>query len=89
MTQQSIELKLDDGVATITLAQPTRGNPFDEKFCVELNRIATECSINPQVRAVLNLGGSQQFSVAMDPKLNLAVVADQTNNRVLLVPLPH
>jgi hypothetical protein len=27
--------------------------------------------------------------VAMDPKLNLAVVADQTNNRVLLVPLPH
>jgi DNA-binding beta-propeller fold protein YncE len=45
--------------------------------------------LNPQVRAVLNLGGSQQFSVAMDPKLNLAVVADQTNNRVLLVPLPH
>jgi YVTN family beta-propeller protein len=48
----------------------------------------TTC-LNPQVRAVLNLGGSQQFSVAMDPKLNLAVVADQTNNRVLLVPLPH
>jgi DNA-binding beta-propeller fold protein YncE len=45
--------------------------------------------LNPQVHAVLNLGGSQQFSVAMDPKLNLAVVADQTNNRVLLVPLPH
>ncbi len=45
--------------------------------------------LNPQVRSVLNLGGSQQFSVAIDPKLNLAVVADQTNNRVLLVPLPH
>jgi DNA-binding beta-propeller fold protein YncE len=45
--------------------------------------------LNPQVRAVLNLGGSQQFSVAVDPKLNLAVVADQVNNRVLLVPLPQ
>jgi YVTN family beta-propeller protein len=44
---------------------------------------------NPQVQAVLNLGGSQQFSVAVDPKLNLAVVADQANNRVLLVPLLH
>jgi len=48
----------------------------------------TAC-LNPQVRAVLGLGGSQQFSVAIDLKLNLAVVADQANNRVLLVPLPH
>ena len=45
--------------------------------------------LSPQVRAVLNLGGSQQFSVAIDPKLNLAVVADQVNNRILLVPLPQ
>jgi 2-(1,2-epoxy-1,2-dihydrophenyl)acetyl-CoA isomerase len=66
MTQQSIELKLDDGVATITLAQPTRGNPFDEKFCVELNRIATECSINPQVRAVLIRAEGRFFSVGGD-----------------------
>jgi len=46
------------------------------------------CS-SPRVRAVLGLGGSQQFSVAIDPNLNIAVVADQANNRVLLVPLPH
>jgi len=45
--------------------------------------------LNPAVRAVVPLGGSQQFSVAIDPKLNLAVVVDQANNRVLLVPLPH
>jgi len=41
------------------------------------------------VRAVLPLGGSQQFSVAVDPNLNLAVVVDQANNQVLLVPLLH
>jgi DNA-binding beta-propeller fold protein YncE len=42
----------------------------------------------PQVRSILALGGSPQFSVAIDPKLNLAVLADQNNNRVLLIPLP-
>jgi YVTN family beta-propeller protein len=45
--------------------------------------------LSPQVRAIVPLGGSQQFSVAIDPKLNLAVVVDQANNRILLVPLPH
>lgn len=51
---------------------------------------------NPQVRAVLSLGGSQTSTlvlgpnaVAIDPKLNLAVLVDPDNNRVLLVPLPH
>lgn len=49
----------------------------------------------PQVRAVLALSGSQsfstllQFAVAIDPKLNLAVVVDKANSRVLLIPLPH
>ncbi len=50
-----------------------------------------------QVRTILGLGGSQPASstvvgpssVAVDPKLNLAVLVDQDNNRVLLVPLPH
>jgi DNA-binding beta-propeller fold protein YncE len=49
--------------------------------------IAANCPA-PQVRSILALGGSPQFSVAMDPKLNLAVLADQNNNRVLLIPLP-
>jgi DNA-binding beta-propeller fold protein YncE len=51
---------------------------------------------NPQVRMVLGLGGAQSSAlvlgpnaVAIDPKLNLAVLVDADNNRVLLVPLPH
>ena len=49
----------------------------------------------PQVRTVLGLSGSQsfstllQFAVAVDPKLNLAVVVDTANSRLLLIPLPH
>ena len=51
---------------------------------------------NPHVRVVLGLGGAQSSSlvlgpnaVAIDPRLNLAVLVDPDNNRVLLVPLPH
>lgn len=58
--------------------------------------IAAPQCVNPQVRAVLGLGGSQTSTlvlgpnaVAIDPKLSLAVLVDPDNNRVLLVPLPH
>jgi DNA-binding beta-propeller fold protein YncE len=52
---------------------------------------------NPRVRLVLGLGGEQPAastiigpnSIAIDPRLNLAVVVDEDNNRILLVPLPH
>jgi DNA-binding beta-propeller fold protein YncE len=58
--------------------------------------IAAPLCVNPQVRAVLALGGAQTSTlvlgpnaVAIDPKLSLAVIVDPDNNRVLLVPLPH
>lgn len=41
------------------------------------------------VQGILPIGNSSMFSVAIDPLTNMAVVADQANNRVLLVPLPH
>jgi len=49
----------------------------------------------PQTRAILGLPSSgqfsqtQQFSVAIDAKLDIAVVVDTNNSRVLLVPIPH
>ncbi len=50
-----------------------------------------------QVRVILGLGGSQSpasvpiapQAIAVDPRLNLAVLVDPDNNRILLVPLPH
>jgi hypothetical protein len=56
--------------------------------CPPVVGVTSSCP-NPQVQTVLGIGGSQQFSIAIDPKLNMAVVVDQSNNRVLLVPLPH
>jgi YVTN family beta-propeller protein len=56
--------------------------------------VAPSC-LGPRVRTVLDLGGTQTSTpvlgpnaVAVDPKLNLAVLVDEDNNRVLLVPLP-
>ena len=42
-----------------------------------------------KVKAVIPLPVSQQFGVAVDPSTNRAVVVDQANNRVLIVPLPR
>lgn len=41
------------------------------------------------VRALIPVDGSSQDSVAINPLTNLAVVADQSHNQVLLVPLAH
>jgi DNA-binding beta-propeller fold protein YncE len=51
----------------------------------------------PQVRQVLDVGAVEPVvsvvigpnSIAIDPRLNLAVAIDQANNRILLVPLPN
>jgi YVTN family beta-propeller protein len=42
-----------------------------------------------RVRDILALPNSQQFALDVHPGTNLAVVADETNNRILLVPLPR
>jgi DNA-binding beta-propeller fold protein YncE len=57
---------------------------------------ATNCP-TPQVHDIIDAGGLVSAaslvigpnSVAIDPRLNLAVQVDQTNNRILLVPLSH
>jgi YVTN family beta-propeller protein len=44
--------------------------------------------VPPEVRSILSVGGSPQFSISIDIQLNLAVLTDESNNRVLLIPLP-
>lgn len=68
MELTSFEFEITDGVAHITLSQAERGNPFDRRFCSEFNELATECSINPAVRAVLIDAKGRFFSVGGDLK---------------------
>ncbi|HEV2615042.1 MAG TPA: YncE family protein, partial [Candidatus Acidoferrales bacterium] len=42
-----------------------------------------------KVEAILPMGGSAEFSVAIDPLTNIAAVVDQANGRLLLIPLPR
>jgi len=45
---------------------------------------------NPfKTRHTLGLSGSAQFGVAVDQFTNLAVLADQANNRLLIFPMPN
>ena len=45
---------------------------------------------NPfKTRGTFGIGGSAQFGVAIDQFTNLAVIADQANNRVLIFPVPN
>ncbi len=41
------------------------------------------------VKAILPIAASQQFAIAVHPWTNQAVIVDQNNNRVLIVPLPR
>ncbi len=64
--------------------------------CPPNNNGVSNCPV-PQVRNVLDVGGVEPLnsvipgpsSIAIDPRLNLAVQVDQANNRILLVPLPQ
>ncbi|MTD45828.1 enoyl-CoA hydratase/isomerase family protein [Conexibacter sp. W3-3-2] len=62
----SLTLAVADGVATVTLAQGDRGNPFDATLCAELALVATECAEDPAVRAVLIRAEGRFFSVGGD-----------------------
>jgi DNA-binding beta-propeller fold protein YncE len=42
-----------------------------------------------KVKAVIPISLSQQFALAIDPRSNRAVVVDQNNNRILILPLPR
>jgi DNA-binding beta-propeller fold protein YncE len=52
------------------------------------NTISIVDSQTFKTRATLGISGSSQFAAAIHPLTNLAVIADQANNRVLLLPLP-
>ena len=44
---------------------------------------------NVRVREVLSVMASPTFAVEIHPRTNVAIVVDQNNNRVLLIPLPR
>ncbi|MGE0830636.1 MAG: enoyl-CoA hydratase/isomerase family protein, partial [Hyphomonadaceae bacterium] len=68
MELQSLLFRIENGVAHITLNEPERGNPMDEVFTREFSLVASECSVNRDVRAVLIDAAGRYFSVGGDIK---------------------
>ena len=64
LTAFAFEVK--DNVAHITLNQPERGNPFDQRFAEEFDWLATECAVRKDVRTVLIDAAGRFFSVGGD-----------------------
>jgi YVTN family beta-propeller protein len=66
---------------------------FQTSTLVTANNVSNTLSVmdylSQNVEAILPISNSAAFSVAIDPLTNLAVVADQINNRVVIVPLPY
>jgi DNA-binding beta-propeller fold protein YncE len=66
---------------------------FNSSTLVTVNTSSKSISvmdfIQRRTREVIAISGSSLLSVAIHPRTNLAVVSDEANNRVLLVPLPR
>ncbi len=66
MNLTAFAFEIEQGVARITLNQPERGNPLDRRFAEEFDWLATECTVNPEVRSVLIDARGRFFSVGGD-----------------------
>jgi DNA-binding beta-propeller fold protein YncE len=65
---------------------------FQTSTILTVNALSNSSSIVDsqtfQTKETLGIGGSSQFAAAIQTFTNLAVIVDQKNNRVLLLPLP-
>jgi 2-(1,2-epoxy-1,2-dihydrophenyl)acetyl-CoA isomerase len=68
MSYETIELRVEDSVAEITLNRPERLNAWNEQFGNELRKAILEDAADPRVRAVLVTGAGRGFSSGADLK---------------------
>jgi DNA-binding beta-propeller fold protein YncE len=78
------------GINPTSLAlNPQTGGIMTINFTGQTVSIIDTISSPFTTRRTFGLGGSAQFGIAIDQFTNLAVLADQANNRVLIFPVPN
>jgi DNA-binding beta-propeller fold protein YncE len=78
------------GINPSSLAiNPQTGGIMTINFTSQTVSIIDTISNPFTTRRSYGLGGSAQFGIAIDQFTNMAVLADQANNRVLIFPLPN
>jgi len=68
MTDKTIELRVNDGVAYATLNRPQAANALDLTMARDLFEVAIRCDAQPDVRAVVLTGAGRAFSAGGDVK---------------------
>jgi 2-(1,2-epoxy-1,2-dihydrophenyl)acetyl-CoA isomerase len=71
--KSAIQLVVEEGVATVTLTQPERGNPIDGAFCKEFRQVALDLWNERSLRAVHVRAEGKNFSFGGDIKRFVAV----------------
>lgn len=68
MSYETIDLKIRDGIAHLTLNRPQAANSLDVGMARDLMHAAIECDENPAVRAVVVAGAGRMFCAGGDLK---------------------
>ena len=68
MSYDTIDLRIEDGVAEVTLNRPERLNAWNQQFGEDLRSAILEDAADPAVRAVLITGAGRGFSSGADLK---------------------
>ena len=64
----SIELKIENNIAYITLNRPEVFNSFNREMALSLQSILDDCQVNPEVRAIVLTGNGKAFCAGQDLK---------------------
>jgi len=68
MSNNSIELKIENNIAYITLNRPEIFNSFNREMALRLQQILDDCDINTEVRAMVLTGNGKAFCAGQDLK---------------------
>lgn len=64
----SIELKIKNGIAYITLNRPEVFNSFNREMALRLQQVLDDCESNPDIRAMVLTGNGKAFCAGQDLK---------------------
>ncbi len=65
---ESIQLKIENNIAYITLNRPEVFNSFNREMALKLQSVLDDCESNPEVRAVVLTGNGKAFCAGQDLK---------------------
>jgi 2-(1,2-epoxy-1,2-dihydrophenyl)acetyl-CoA isomerase len=79
---RAVKLEFKDGIATLRLNRPEKGNAIDTDMAADLAEAATQIAERPGIRAVLIAGNGANFTVGGDLGLFAGTAREQLPGRL-------